>query len=840
MTTMTTSTNEIGLVTLPILVDEMKVKAKPLVTTISSIQQIRLVEKSVNNTLKGKTLASERINKIFYEKTSIVDAVKQIEATINNQLVNISSNNLKHKITKLVLDKIQRDFVNDESGMKTMFSVLINDSLDTIKVSRKTEENFIADDGIAYHFVVNYEAGTSHKRPKFEISISTDEMETIEIIFDGQQRLTMLAIFLIGTYHDKIALLDLNSLEMYEESCIKARFKQEYRKEGKGFIFINKDELVKKCEENNYIPTHAIYTFKNFVHDGIFDASECLVSLVNSYKVDVTTENVEIYITILKHLYDVFYVANMVVKEIYEQFTSDESATRYMNLNSYASVQDNSDRIRAKLNHYTKAEFQNSIINPYSIAATKYANLPRVGNNDKPLIDDKASMKYALRSCIAHNHKRKRSLPNKDETNRFIGKNLAFFSSFGYGEGKTKETNEDIIENGDIYIADYANAYSLYTDEWDAAIEQFKELISFESNNSIYSGFSYLNAMSADDYNKAQHFMVGVFYNQNVLNTYYATQKKNGKNKTGHSINIFGDLSNKDNIDRIAAINKKILKLEKIYDNFKSSETSNGYRLLTLIGRVLVANELSYTIENIQWVIDNLSGITKYDILFDINNPSNVFYNPKLSGGNIEASRFLASIEPNPITWIKTQADHIFPENIMMDYNQVIDMVISELNDTLEYTQKDGKTFNETSYLVMDITRFITTYYDSIVFKSKLDVERNKAKGSRLPRDYMSSPNKFSKMKDDYDMRNYGFYEAFELLAPKNFFGMLVWRNKVMMEKMIVVNAAMDPNTDYSAIHIDTKFAFEHLLKSFRIADDFPSLYEFLVKHRRVICKNVK
>lgn len=829
---------EIGIQTIPILVDEDIVVAKPPTVTINSIQQIKNFERIIDETLKEKTLASTRINRIFYEKSNIVDAVRQIEATVNNQLTNTAAN-LKDKIKKLVLDKIQRDFVNDENGMKTLFSVLINDSLDTIKVSRKTEEDFISDDGIAYHFVVNYEAGTSHKRPKFTISISADKFETIEVIFDGQQRLTMLAIFLIGTYHGKIALLDLDSLEMYEESCIKARFKQEYRKEGKGLFFSNKDDLVKLCEEKNYIPTKAIYTFKNFVHGGIFNASECLVSLINTYNVVVTTDNVGDYIAILKHLYDVFYVANMIVKEIYEQFTSDESATHYMNLNSYASTQDSSDRIRAKLNHYTKTAFQNDIINPYSIVATKYANLPRIGNNEKPLIDDKSSMKYALRSCIAHNHKRKKSLPNSNVANQFIAKNIAFFTSFGYGEGKTKETNEDIIENGDIYVAIYANTYSEYKTEWDNAVQQFKDLISFESNNSIYSGFSYLNAMSDDDYNKAQHYMVGLFFSQNVLNKYHAKQKENGSSKTNHIINIFGDLNNKDNIDRIATINKKLLKLEKIYDNFKSSETSNGYRLLTLIGRVLVANEMEYNTKNIQWAIDNMGGILKYDVMYDINNPSQIFYNPKLSGGNIEASRLLAAMETNTITWIKTQADHIFPENIMMDHHQVIDMVVSELNE-LEYTQKDGTPFDAKSYLVMDITRFINTYYDAPIFKSKLDVERNKAKGSRLPRDYMSSSIKFHKMKDDYDLRDYTYTEASELLAPYNFFAMLVWRNKIMMEKMIAVNAAMNPTVDYGNIIIDTKFAFEHLLKSLKISDDFPVLYDFLVKHRRIICKIVK
>lgn len=746
----------------------------------------------INSNILMNVKTPSKLNDKKLEKFSINDFATLIQSNSGDVVV--------------LLDKVQRKFVNTPETMQTFFNAVASTELDILRGSVHTHSDFENKHEVAYFFKFGFGNSTDDQRkiyiPKQDTHLTNKK---IMLIFDGQQRSTMLIILFYrgfyginpaekGSNAKRRPYLDLASIYEYTDSRGILKFKMHEKflsdKHNPGLHFYSESEAKQHKEDkfekgyySNLICTQEFGTLNSYVIDGRLDSQLFIQKMIVKYDMHLNEAAFVKLDRLTHYMYDVLFV-NKGIHIIIDEFATAESNSEgYMSMNALGTKASKEVVIESAINAETNTKFGLEISDPIG-------NL-YCANNIKS--SDIAAR--AMRSVISAMHNSRMFFYDEKVTGKKPKKKDApILVTLGVGDGTTFNTQNAII-NSDSNRTLYAKEYMKHKDNFSKATNATYQFLFADGKTKYRPELNFIDSL--DDNNKCAliHMVWATYFYLSV-----------GKIK-------FDPFSDKK---QSYAILRSMFGVKSILECL-SGEISFKYKTLSNFARAIAINSLKFTPGNIAKILEHHN--IDWKLIIQKVNPRDF----TSVGKNTDDTKYLKIVNniADSIAQIESnkQADHIHNDQLMT-------------TPALIGAKIDTVFANQTSHVIFDLKRFCHKFGDTLLNKMLLVDKINKAKSGQDPSVFFDdNVSHRNAIRVDYGMGLYSENETIDILKLRNFISLFIHTQKQRMHEYAKLNYLIMGSDDslYPMEAITTKDAFEAMIEGTKMKTDFPALYNVIM-----------
>lgn len=780
----------------------------------------------------------KRFNKILNRASmpGSKNGTKRIRKVIAMKIVRLIKKSIDYDLSPedevMLLDKIQRRFVNDEESSKTYLnSFFINSDIGIILASEDDEYlnplkdengviikdengNIINDSPFgrkhrnAYGFNIHFNKGDSYVRNVYKSGTEDNFLnKKITLIFDGQQRLTMMSIFFGGgsfgvndedqsSDKKRYPYLDLKHIKVEisnQDNYIVRLSPEALSKPKTGLVYLSNDEydfIVSKTKNMHLIKTSEFGKLDEYIKNpnNIVDyIGDVLESWKLKYGIYATPEIQYTYGIFIQYMYEKLFVAETCMIHVDYDATAETNAQTFEK-QSYSSVLHKEDMIEGGLNSKSDTMFGIKIADKIALEFIKFGVSKEKDANI-------ATMRLLISGL--HRNSKIKSVGNKKIDKFWNCKNISTF----YGDGTTN-TLETLFINDESEKIKFTHHFMRYETELMKALDDLRDLVYVNKNSEFRSEYKWIETVDSITKIDVFHFIfIGLF------NKIIGGSKKR----------LFGHTKKHDGMEskRTAKLIEGMFRLNPI-DNDIPTEISSRRKTYTMISRTLVANKLSFNVVNLKKVLQS-------DVM-------NISYNPYMSN-YIDREYTRQSDNSFDTLYLEaiynvhgTQGDHIHDfastKTLLKTQKKVKSMFVSyRLNDIyLEY-----------------LARMIFDFNDTIIGKMPLETNTNNVKSNTLPHEFFedhTTEDQKIHIRNGYNLpvSLYSDDDVIQLLKPKNILSLWTHNSLSLLraKNKLNIEIAGEFKDDYVERVFDSSIAFDIMLKNMKLEETAPLLYSFL------------
>lgn len=731
------------------------------------------------------------------------------------ELVRIIIKSIKHDLADsteiYLLDKIQRRFANDNESMKTFFNIFINGedlgilhaSEDDEFLNNDIESPFNKKHKKAYKFIMDFNIGDSFTRGVYESGKEAAFLnKKIVLIFDGQQRLTMLTIFFGGGSFGKnkadksgdkkrYPYLDLKHVvtEIDSHGILRYRLSTpSIITKNSGVVFLSNDELSDKKYENMHLVRISDFGDLDnpiFFNNGVFNPSTLLKIWKNKYNLDISPDIQQRYA-----LFIIFMHAKLFKDEsvsiIFDPNATSESNAKAFESQAYSARLGKETMIEGGLNSTSNTDFGIQISDKISLALIKFG-----------ISSEKIAFDKAIRTLVSGLHQNQTIKCKGRELDKSIWVNPNNF----YGDGTTNSLESFILNNG-TERRKYTKHFMRKKEILMQSLNMFDEMI--YKNQGTEKRDEYKFTDSLDDTTKSEifHFIFITYVNTLISGfsgyTPFKTAKKNEVSDSKKTANLIGAL----------------FVLNPLVKYLTNTEISAKVRALSMLSRTMVASKLNFTAENLILIQDYIKIFREfYPVYLKDVNPREFI----AVSDNKEDTTYLKLLF-NQYN-LNVEADHIHAETLL-----ATDELISDKVDALFSDQGIPE------YILEYYKNVISDTYDTSIAKCNVSETLNGSKQNTPPAEFFTSKPVFrDELREYYKLfkTTYLDNDIISLLSFVNYMSLLTHNNLVRLKTKLEFNKSI--STTYPDRDFTVEYAFDNLLENINLEIKYPLLFKYMM-----------